>query len=153
MHRFALVIIFVVGITTPALAQKSEVDASPTSALKSDIESANTKWIELFNKNDFVGIGALYTADAIALPPGAPMVKGEAAIGDMWKSLAEKASDPSLTTLDVKSLGPSFAREIGTYRLQTKGQNPQEITGKYVVIWEKVGNEWKLATDIWNDGK
>jgi len=28
-----------------------------------------------------------------------------------------------------------------------------ELTGKYVVVWEKVGNEWKLATDIWNDGK
>jgi hypothetical protein len=27
------------------------------------------------------------------------------------------------------------------------------VTGKYVVVWEKVGNDWKLATDIWNDGK
>jgi hypothetical protein len=27
------------------------------------------------------------------------------------------------------------------------------VTGKYVVIWEKVGSDWKLAIDIWNDGK
>jgi hypothetical protein len=27
------------------------------------------------------------------------------------------------------------------------------VTGKYVVVWEKVGNDWKLAADIWNDGK
>jgi hypothetical protein len=27
------------------------------------------------------------------------------------------------------------------------------VTGKYVVVWEKVGNDWKLTTDIWNDGK
>jgi len=25
--------------------------------------------------------------------------------------------------------------------------------GKYVVVWEKVGSDWKLATDIWNEGK
>ena len=61
------------------------------------------------------------------------MVKGAAAIGAMWKSTAEQVSDPKLTTLDVKSLGPSAAREIGTYSLKTKGATPQEMTGKYVV--------------------
>jgi ketosteroid isomerase-like protein len=62
-------------------------------------------------------------------------------------------SDPKLTIVDVKSLGQSAAREIGTFSLKTKGSTPEEVTGKYVVIWEKVGTEWKLATDIWNDGK
>jgi ketosteroid isomerase-like protein len=33
------------------------------------------------------------------------------------------------------------------------GPTPQEVTGKYVVVWEKVGRKWKLAADIWNDGK
>jgi len=27
------------------------------------------------------------------------------------------------------------------------------VTGKYVVWWEKVGGDWQLAADIWNDGK
>jgi ketosteroid isomerase-like protein len=30
---------------------------------------------------------------------------------------------------------------------------PQEVTGKYLVVWEKVGTDWKLSADIWNDGK
>jgi ketosteroid isomerase-like protein len=30
---------------------------------------------------------------------------------------------------------------------------PKEVTGKYLVMWEKIGNDWKLAADIWNDGK
>ena len=30
---------------------------------------------------------------------------------------------------------------------------PQEVVGKYVVVWEKVGNDWQLAADIWNEGK
>jgi len=36
--------------------------------------------------------------------------------------------------------------------LKTKGTTPKEVTGKYVVVWEKVGKNWKLAADIWNDG-
>jgi ketosteroid isomerase-like protein len=37
--------------------------------------------------------------------------------------------------------------------MMTKGSPPQQVSGKYVVVWEKVGNDWKLAADIWNDGK
>jgi ketosteroid isomerase-like protein len=81
------------------------------------------------------------------------MVKGNPAIGAMWKGMAEQVSDPKVTTLDVKRLGPSAAREIGTFSLMTKGPTPKQVTGKYVVVWEKVGGQWKLAADIWNDGK
>ena len=81
------------------------------------------------------------------------MVQGRAAIGEMWKGMAEQVSDPKLTTLDVKALGPSAAREIGTFTLKTKGPTPRDVSGKYVVVWEKVGNDWKLAADIWNEGK
>jgi uncharacterized protein (TIGR02246 family) len=141
MRRIALVIAFLAGLVAPAVAQKAE------------IEAMNAKWMELFNQGDFAGVAALYTDDATALPPGSGMVKGRAAIGAMWKSMAEQVSDPKVTTLEVKPLGPSAAREIGTFSLKTKGPTPQEVTGKYVVVWEKVGTDWKLAADIWNDGK
>jgi len=141
MRRIALVLVFLAGLSAPAFAQKAE------------IEAVNAKWMELFKKGDFAGIASLYTDDATALPPGAAMVKGSAAIAAMWKSLAAQVSDPKVTTLDVKPLGPSAAREIGTFSLKTKGPTPQEVSGKYVVVWEKVGDHWKLATDIWNDGK
>jgi uncharacterized protein (TIGR02246 family) len=141
MRSIALVSAFVFGLIAPASAQKAE------------IEAVNAKWIEFFNKGDFAGVASLYTPDATAFPPGSAMVQGGAAIGAMWKSMAEQASDPKLTTLDVKPLGPSAAREIGTFSLKTKTPTPQEVTGKYVVVWEKVGNDWKLAADIWNDGR
>jgi len=141
MRNIALVIAFLISLTAPASAQKAE------------IEAINAKWIEFFNKGDFSGIASLYSADAIALPPGSAMVHGRPAIEVMWKGMAEQVGDPKLTTVDVKPLGPSAAREIGTFVLKTKGATPQELTGKYVVVWEKAGNDWKLATDIWNEGK
>ena len=141
MRRIALVIAFLAGLIAPAVAQKAE------------IEAVNAKWVELFNKGDFDGVASLYTDDATAFPPGSGMVKGRAAIGAMWKSMAEQVGDPKVITLDVKPLGPSAAREIGTFSLKTKGPTPQEVSGKYVVVWEKVGTDWKLAADIWNDGK
>ena len=141
MQRIVPVIAFMAALTMPVFAQKAE------------IEAVNAKWIEFFNKGDFAGLASLYTEDATAFPPGSAMVKGRAAIEALWKNMAEQVSDPKLTTLDVKALGPSAAREIGTFSLKTKGPRPQEVTGKYLVVWEKIGNDWKLAADIWNDGK
>ena len=141
MRTLALVIAFFAGLTAPAFSQKAE------------IEALNTKWVEAFNKGDFDTVASLYTVNATALPPGAGMVKGRAAIGAMWKNMAEQISDPKVTTLEVTRLGRSAWREIGTVSLKTKGPTPKELVGKYVVIWEKVGHDWKLATDIWNDGK
>jgi len=141
MSRLALLIAFVLVLIAPASAQKAE------------IEAANSKWTDLFNKGDFAAIESFYTTDAIVLPPGSAMVQGRAAVAAMWKSTAEQVSDPKLTTVDVKALGGSAAREIGTFSLKTKGASPQEVTGKYVVVWEKVANDWKIATDIWNEGK
>ncbi len=141
MHKVVLVVAFTAGMIAPALAQKAA------------IEAANTKWVAFYNKGDFSGIASLYTADATAFPPGAAMVRGSAAIGAMWKGMAGQVTDPKLTTLDVKRLGPRAARELGTFSLKTKDATPKEIIGKYVVVWERIGSDWKLATDIWNDGK
>jgi uncharacterized protein (TIGR02246 family) len=141
MRKIALAIAFSVGLIAPAVAQRA------------DIEAANAKWVEFFNKGDFDGVASLYTVDAAAFPPGAAMVKGRAAIGAMWNGMAAQVGDPKVTTLDVKRLGPAAAREIGTFSLKTKETPPKEVTGKYVVVWEKVGRDWKLAADIWNEGK
>ena len=141
MHRIALDIALALGSMMPAFAQRAE------------IEAANAQWMEFFNKGDFAAVASLYTDDATAFPPGSAMVRGNAAIGAMWKEMAQQVSDPKFTTLDVKPLGSSAAREIGTFSLKTKAPTPQEVTGKYVVVWEKVGSDWKLEADIWNDGK
>ena len=79
------------------------------------------------------------------------MVRGRVAIAAMWKSIAGHVGAPKLTTIDVKRLGSSAAREMGTFSLKIKCPIQDEITGKYVVVWEKSGRDWMLATDIWND--
>jgi uncharacterized protein (TIGR02246 family) len=141
MRKFLLSVALALLVTSPALAQKAE------------IEKANARWMELFNKGDFDGVGRIYTGDAQAFPPESSIVKGRAAIAQMWKGMAEQVRDPKLVTLEVKRLGPKAAREIGTFSLKTKSSDPKEIAGKYIVTWERVKGSWLIATDIWNAGK
>jgi uncharacterized protein (TIGR02246 family) len=120
---------------------------------KATIEKLNDRFAQAFNKGDAAAVAALYTPDAVVLPPGSQMAKGRSAIQAFWKKSAEQIGDIKLTTLDVKPLGKNAAREIGTFTLKTKATPPQDVAGKYVVVWHKAGREWKLGTDIWNADK
>ena len=128
----------------------------PVSALAQDrasIQTLNDQFAKAFNTGDAAAVAAHYTGDAVVLPPGAEMVMGRNAILTFWKSAADQIGDIKLTAVDVKPLESNAAREIGTFSFRTKGAQSQQVTGKYVVVWEKVGADWKLATDIWNTNK
>jgi uncharacterized protein (TIGR02246 family) len=142
MRHIAVVAGCLILGAAPALAQD-----------KATIEKLNDAWTAAFNKGDAAAVAAMYTEDAYVLPPGSDMVKGHAAIEAFWRQAAQQMGDAQLTTLDVLPLGRTAAREIGTVTLKTKSQPPQEITGKYAVVWRKIGGKWKLATDIWNTNK
>jgi len=142
MRRIALLAVCLGLFAAPALAQT-----------KAQIQQLNDQWMAAFNKGDAAAVGAMYTADAYALPDKGQMVKGRAAIEAMWKQQMAGATVDKITTLDVKPLGPNAAREIGTATLKTKAQPPQEVTIKYAVVWEKEGGKWKLLQDIWNMDK
>ena len=128
--------------------------AGPASAQTvSTIQKLDDGWSAAFNKGDAAAIAAMYAEDAYVLPPGHDMVKGRAAIEAFWKGATQQLGDAKLVAVDVARLGPRAAREIGTFSFQTKAQPPQQVTGKYVVVWRRVGAHWLLATDIWNMNK
>ncbi|PSC03282.1 DUF4440 domain-containing protein [Alsobacter soli] len=120
---------------------------------KAAITKLNDAFEAAFKKGDFAAVGSMYAEDAFLLPSGSPMIHGRSKIQGYWTEAAKTIGDLKLTTEDVKPLGESSAREIGTFTLASKGEPRQEMSGKYVVIWEKSGGAWKLATDIWNSDK
>ena len=127
--------------------------ASAAAQNKPMIQKLNDEWSAAFNKGDSHALAELYTEDAYVLPAGSEMVHGRQAIQGFWDGTMKQLGDGRLTTVDVQPLGPDAAREIGTFSFKTKGNAPQDITGKYVVVWRKINDQWKLATDIWNMNK
>ena len=142
MWRIVMIVGWLSVGGVPALAQD-----------RATIEKLNDVWTAAFNKGDAAAVAALYTEDAYVLPPGSDMIKGRAAVEAFWRQAAQQMTDAKLTAVDVLPLGPDAAREVGTVTLKTKSQPPQEVVGKYVVVWRKIGADWKLATDIWNTSK
>jgi uncharacterized protein (TIGR02246 family) len=139
------VIPLVVGaclFTTGALAQSVP-----------EMQKMADEFAAAFNKGDIATVANQYKDDAVVFPPGGDMVKGKQAIQSFWTEAAKGIQIANFKVTDVRSLGPDAAREQGYAFIKTKGDKPQEMVGKYVVIWEKVGGKWKLDSDIWNLNK
>jgi uncharacterized protein (TIGR02246 family) len=133
----------------PLLAFAASVQARD---IKADIDAANQKFVAAFNKGDAAGVAQLYTEQATALPPHAPMAKGRAAIQTFWQGAIQAGlKNISLKAVQVDQFG-SAAREIGEFSLDAPNDQKQltHVEGKYVVLWRRVGGSWKLDTDIWN---
>ncbi len=123
--------------------------------ISSEIDAANAKWIAAFNKGDAAAVAQLYTERATALPPGAPMAKGRAAIQAFWDgAIKDGVKNVTLKSIQVNQFG-NAAREIGEYSLDAPNAQKQMTheQGKYVVLWRNIGGGWKLDTDIWNSNQ
>ena len=118
------------------------------------ISAGNAAFMQAASKQDAAAIAALYTKDAIVLPPDAEMIVGsKSAIESMFKEqFAGGLKNFNLETINVERSG-DMAAETGrfTVAIAPKDKPETKIAGKYVVVWKKEsGGAWKLHRDIWN---
>ena len=111
------------------------------------------QWLQLVKAKDAAGIAELYAEDGAVMPPNAPIGKGRAAIQQTWASMMRTPGfDLSFVPeqIIVSSSG-DMALDRGTYTLTVApAGTTQTDTGKYVVVWRKIGGDWKAAADIFN---
>lgn len=117
------------------------------------IRDNNARFAEAYNQGDVAAVAALYTDDAVLMPPNLEMLRGKEAIEQFWAGARQMGVlDPALETVQVEESG-DMACEIGVYTLKIQPEGGQATTdkGKYVVLWKRQGDgSWKLAVDIWN---
>jgi ketosteroid isomerase-like protein len=84
----------------------------------------------------------------LALPPDGPIVKGRDDIKQMRATTAQQIGlkDVRLDTLDLEVAGDT-AHEVGEATLTLASGS---AVVKFIVVWKKVGGQWRLHRDIWN---
>ena len=137
----ALALLLIVGCAAP---QQDTTDEA-----RAGIEATNTQFMEAFSQSDAAVVAACYTEDAQLMPPNGEIVSGREAVQEAMQGfLNAGVKEIRLETTEVEGHGDT-AHEVGTYTLM--GENEQTMDeGKYIVIWKKVGDEWKLHRDIFN---
>jgi uncharacterized protein (TIGR02246 family) len=143
---FALAILFASLI----FAQDADV--------RSKIQQYNDKMEQAILQNEFETLYAMYADDAISLPSYAPILRGKEEIRESMQRDIErgtKVTKVEFNTTEVRQEG-DVVIEVGTYDMSfTMKDSDQSIddTGKYITVWEKDGNDWKVAMEMWNTDK
>ncbi|HLN46115.1 MAG TPA: DUF4440 domain-containing protein [Candidatus Sulfotelmatobacter sp.] len=119
------------------------------------IDLANKKFSEGFLRADASLTASVYSEESIVFPPDSNFVVGKEAIEEFWKGvMISGVKEANLTTLDLLE-NENFVYERGTgiLKIQSKDEKDENVTEqklKYVVVWKRIGNEWKNLWDIWN---
>jgi ketosteroid isomerase-like protein len=130
-----------------------EATQTNTAADEQAIRGNIDRWLQLVKAKDAASIALFYAEDGAVMPPNMPIAKGRPAVEKVWASLMRTPGfDLTFTPEQVViSASGDMALDRGTYRLTTAvAGHPQTDAGKYVVVWRKVGSEWKAAADIFN---
>jgi uncharacterized protein (TIGR02246 family) len=134
-------------------AAEAKAGDADTAANEQAIRGQVARWLELVKAKDAVGIAQLYAEDGAVMPPNSPIGKGRAAIQQTWAALMGTPGF-DLTFVPEQILVSSsgdMALDRGTYKLAFSPNGASQTdTGKYVVVWRKIGGEWKAAADIFN---
>lgn len=116
--------------------------------MRKDIETNNAGLAADILRGDARAVAERYTPDAAILPPGGKIARGTAAIEAFWTAaITAGIEDVELTTTSVEGAG-DLAFEEGT--MATTDGDGRTKQQHYIVVWKRVGGEWKLHRDIWN---
>jgi ketosteroid isomerase-like protein len=117
------------------------------------IRALDKTWGDDASSGNLVGVLACYARDGSLVWPGSPAFRGSAAIRRAWTKLIRTPGLELRFTpkrIDISDDG-TLASDFGVVTMvmdAPKGKSKQ--VAKYLVVWKKVGEEWKVLYDSYN---
>lgn len=119
----------------------------------SAIERQAKAFTDAFNSGKVELLSAMYAETAMVLPPNTDMITGRAAIENYWQgAVKDGLRNLVLNTVTIEDHG-RVATEVGRFAVEVPNgeSGMKKVEGKYVTVWKKTDDGWKLTTDIWNE--
>ena len=113
------------------------------------INETNKLFMDAFSDGDAEKVAGFYTANCRFLPDNSHPVDGRANVQELLQSMMDGGvSSIELITCEVEDCGDT-AVEVG--RVVMRGGDDEILDdGKFIVIWKKEDDGWRLHRDIVN---
>jgi uncharacterized protein (TIGR02246 family) len=122
--------------------------------LRAVMEADNARWLAAYNTNTPAAFPAMYTKDAVVLPPGAQAVEGREAIGKFWEERL-KPGNRKDHTFEIVKIGQdghlAYQEARWTLAIINKTGEPTKLSGNTVRIFEQgADGTWLTKVHIFN---
>ena len=121
---------------------------------RSDVEAGERAWLEKMNGGDAAGVAQLYALDARLMPPNMDILAGRDAIEAFCKEFTTMGATLSFELLTVHEAGDTCV-SVGTYTMDftPPGAPAQHDRGKFIEVWKKQSDGWRIVDDIFNSSE
>ncbi|MEM9982092.1 MAG: DUF4440 domain-containing protein [Bacteroidota bacterium] len=146
MKRIVIVLL-VTAVNWPLNAQVLQGDQEDINQILKNTEKFSTFVINA----DYAGIASAYTADAKIFPNHTEILEGKDIITYWTLPEGVRTTYHKITQSEITVVNDT-AYDYGYYEGKTthKDGRVSSWQGKYVIVWKKVDNDWKMYLDIWN---
>lgn len=129
--------------------QSVPIDISPEDHSKIELSSKN--WVETYNQNDWERLAALFTPDAIMMPPNGPEVQGREAIAK-WERANETGFRIAFKLEAIEGRGNlAYVRGRSCVFIPDGTGGYDVDVGKFLEVRKQQSNgEWLIKADIFN---
>jgi ketosteroid isomerase-like protein len=148
--RFLLPATLGVLLSISATAFAADAASDPKAAFN----AGTAEWAAAYTAGEPDRIVALYSEDAIVMPPDAPSVTGDAALRSFLADDIATTKKAGLTLVingdDEADTSGDLGWHRGTFKVVNAGGGSMG-TGKFLEIWQRQQGKWRITHDIWNN--
>ncbi|HSK12609.1 MAG TPA: nuclear transport factor 2 family protein [Phnomibacter sp.] len=148
-------VLFCTALFIVACNGAADENNTPTAASPFDNEAAWAllknnahEFMTAFKEADSVRLANFYTEDSWTMPPNSEPVP-KTVNANMWAAVFRLGLNEIV--LDIKDVtgNDDLLVETGLYEIYA-GEHQQVDRGKYLIVWKKENEQWKMYRDIWN---
>ncbi len=142
----AILAVNLLSVTT-AVGQAVPSDSATIHQLSNQFSAA-------YVRGDAAAMAALYTTDAVIFPEQSEAIAGRRAIERYWTAEpGRRITSHRITPARIQVDG-RHAYDHGTFQVsgERDGVAWGPFRGKYVVVWRREPDGWRIHLDMWNSG-
>jgi uncharacterized protein (TIGR02246 family) len=117
------------------------------------IDQVRAAHVAALNAGDAQAWAAQFTDDAVQMPPNAPENVGSSKIISWSQGFLEQFRVHFALTVKEVHVSGGWAFERGDYTIELTskaGGTQMQDVGKYITVYQRRGDAWRMARDIWN---
>jgi uncharacterized protein (TIGR02246 family) len=118
--------------------------------IKQEIQDLENAYAEALNNDNVEAILELYAENVVTMRPGEPMMTGKTNLKTQIENSIAADTTNSTVVFEVVNVITSGNLVIETGTDVTTLPSGDKKMGKYLAVWEKVGDSYKIIRDINN---